>query len=301
MNARLIYNPAARRAPGSEWLASAATLVPGWTIDVCPTEGPGHATHLAAGAATAGCEAVVACGGDGTVNEVVNGLSGTPTALAIVRGGTANVWGKEIRVPKDPTKALRILETGEIRTVDLGRANDRYFICMAGAGFDAEVVRQQSASALKKRVGAAAYVLTGLRLALRWQSVTSDLSIDGETSTSEVFWLMVANTRNYGGVLNIAHIAQADDGAIDMLLLRRGGLLRLARLLPLVLLKRHHRSQLVDYRSVRSLEVRTPGMPVQVDGEYIGESPVRFEVVPAALRVVVPRGLNSPLFTSDPL
>jgi YegS/Rv2252/BmrU family lipid kinase len=294
--ALLIYNPASRRAPKLERLRAAADGVAGWTIDIEPTQAPGHATELASQAAAGDYEAVVACGGDGTVNEVANGLAGSATALAVVRGGTANVWAKEIGVPKRPERALQLLATGETRAVDLGRAGERYYLMMAGAGFDAAIVRQLS-EGLKARFGAASYIMSGLREARRYRTTGAQLVADGEPLSCELYWLVLGNTRNYGGVLNIAHMAKADDGRLELLVLSRGGILRFTWLAVLVLLKRHQRQRNILHRSITSLDVATAGLPVQIDGEYVGETPLRFSIAPAALRVIVPRGLKSPLFS----
>jgi YegS/Rv2252/BmrU family lipid kinase len=303
--ALFVVNPAARGAPPIERLRAAIDGLEGWETSLETTTGPGHATELARSAAERGLDVVVACGGDGTVNEVANGLAGSATALAAVPGGTANVWAKEMRLPRDPSAAVRLLSDGEIRTVDLGRASairgsasgggDRYFLLMAGVGFDAAIVRRVS-GALKRRLGAAAYLLQGLRCVLSHRAVAADLRADGKPQPDGLYWLLLGNTRSYAGVLNITHQAKVDDGRLDLCLLQRGGLLRFVWLALWVLLRRHHRRAGVLYRKVESLEVRTPGLPVQVDGEYLTETPLRFEVVAGALRVVVPRGLRSPLF-----
>jgi YegS/Rv2252/BmrU family lipid kinase len=303
-----IFNPVARGAPPIERVREAIGALGGWETELRSTEAPGHAIELAREAAARGLDAVVACGGDGTVNEVANGLAGSPTALAVVRGGTANVWAKEARLPKDPAAAVRLLAEGELRTIDLGRASaaggsasgagDRYFLLMAGVGFDAMIVHRTS-GALKRRLGAAAYLLQGLRCALTYRTVQAELSADGEPQSDGLYWLLLGNTRSYAGVLNLTHQAKADDGRLDLCLLRRGGLLRLAWLTPWVLLRRHHRRAHVLYQQVTSLEVTTPGLPVQVDGEYLTETPLRFEVAPGALRVVVPRGARNPLFREE--
>ena len=290
-----IYNPVARGAPPIDRLRRAIDGLEGWESSLQASEAAGHATELARSAATRGLDAVVACGGDGTVNEVANGLAGSTTALVVVRGGTANVWAKEARLPRDAEGAVRLLIEGETRTIDLGRAGDRYFLLMAGVGFDATIVRRVS-GALKRRLGAAAYLLHGLRCAITYRTVPAELSADGEAQPGGLYWLLLGNTRSYAGVLNLTHQAKVDDGRLDLCLLRRGGLLRLAWLAPWVLLGRHHRRAHVFYRQVASLEVRTPGLPVQVDGEYLTETPLRFAVAPRALRVVVPRGPASPLF-----
>jgi diacylglycerol kinase (ATP) len=294
--ALLVYNPAARRVPKLDRLRAAAGGVAGWEIAIEPTEAPGHATELARRAAGDGFDAVIACGGDGTVNEVANGLAGSTTALAVVRGGTANVWAKEIHVPKQPARALRLLADSETRTIDLGRAGERYFLLMAGVGFDAAIVRELSGG-LKKRLGAASYVIAGFRRALRYRAVDANIVADGEALVCRLYWALLGNTRSYGGLLNLTHMAKADDGRLELLVLSRGGLLRFAWLTFWVLLKRHQRRAGVLHRSIASLELQTAGLPVQIDGEYLGETPLRFSIAPAALHVIVPRGLKSPLFS----
>ena len=231
------------------------------------------------------------------MNEVANGLAGSSTALAVVRGGTANVWAKEIHLPRKPAAAIALLANGERRTIDLGRAGERYFLLMAGLGFDSAIVRKMS-SVWKRRLGAAAYLLFGIRASLTYRSTEPELLFDGETAAEPLYWLLLGNTRNYGGLLNITNRARADDGQLDLFLLRKGGLLRLAWIGLWAIFGRHQSRPEVLYRTVRSLDVRTAGLPVQVDGEYVGETPMRFEVVPAALQVIVPRGLRSPLFES---
>ncbi len=286
----LIYNPAARNAPKPERLRAAAGGVAGWEIAIASTRAVGHATELARRVAADGYDAAVACGGDGTVNEVANGLAGSTTALAVVRAGTANVWAKEIGVPKDPAKALRVLADGETRLIDLGRAGERRFLCMAGVGFDAAVV--QEVGAAKKRLGAAAFVLHGLRKALSYRETAADVEADGQSLSGPLYWMLVGNSRSYGGIVNLTNLAKIDDGRLHVCLLRRGGLPRLIWLLPWVVLGKHHRRPHVVQREIEELDVRTAGLPVQIDGEYLGETPLRFAVVPGALRVIVPKGIS---------
>ena len=297
--ALLVYNPAARGAPRLDAVVAAVAALEDWEVDLESTAGPGHATELARDAAAREFSAVLACGGDGTVHEVVNGLAGSGTALAVVRGGTANVWAKEARVPKKPGPAVALLDAGVERAVDLGRATwpggERYFLLMAGVGLDAEIVRSLSPR-LKRWLGATAYVVAGLRRAVTYRTLDVDLAIDGETVRSGLYWLLAGNTRSYGGLLDITLDARLDDGALDVAVLQRGGLHRLAWLLPWVLLRRHRRRRHVLYRTARSLAIEAPGLPVQLDGEAAGETPVRFDAVPRALRVIVPRGLDAPLF-----
>jgi YegS/Rv2252/BmrU family lipid kinase len=296
--ATIIFNPAARGAPKIEDVRAALGILPEWDISLQETEGPGHATVLATVAASRGAEVVFACGGDGTVNEVVNGIAGSRTALAVFPTGTANVWAKELGLPKRIEDALRLLQVGEARVVDLGRAGDRFFLLMAGIGFDASIVRSTS-PAIKRRLGAASFVLTGVRRAFSHRAADVTLTMDGEDLSGSLYWLLASNTRSYGGLVNIAHRAVADDGALDVSLLRKGGPHRLVWLLPAVLLKRLEGRANVVIDRARALEIKTAGLPVQVDGEYIGETPMRFEVAPGALRALVPRG-GGVLFQRQP-
>ncbi len=292
----MIVNPAARGVPEIERLREAVSSLAGWEGTLEATTAAGHATELARAAAQRGIDAVVACGGDGTMNEVANGLAGSDTAMATVRGGTANVWAKEIGAPKDAGEAVRVLADGELRSMDLGLAGERHFLLMAGIGFDASIVRRVSPR-LKRWSGAVAYAVPAVLRAFGHRSVAADLIVDEEALSTPLYWLLLGNTRNYGGVLNLTHQAKADDGLLDICLLQHGGLPRLAWLALWALLRRHQNRAEVVYRTAGSVDVRTPGLPVQLDGDYFGETPMTFSVAPGALRVLVPPGQASALFS----
>ena len=292
----MIVNPAARGVPEIERLREAISRVAGWEATLEATTSAGHATELARAAAQRGIDAVVACGGDGTMNEVANGLAGSDTAMATVRGGTANIWAKEIGASKDPSEAVRVLADGELRSMDLGLAGERHFLLMAGIGFDASIVQRVS-SRLKRWSGALAYAVPSVLRAFGHRSISAELVVDGEALSTPLYWLLLGNTRNYGGVLNLTHQAKANDGLLDILLLQHGGLPRLAWLALWALLRRHQNRAEVVYRTASSIDVRTPGLPVQIDGEYLGETPMTFGVAPGALRVLVPRGQGKALFS----
>ena len=318
-NASLIRNPASRGAPSLERLKAAISGIEDWEISVSETTSAGHATELALVASARNVDAVIACGGDGTVNEVANGLAGSSTPMGVIRGGTSNVWAKEAGVPRHPADALQLLVTGDRRSIDLGRIRAlpaqhpasgdaprdtpgadqdnsvRYFLLMAGIGFDAAIVREASSS-LKRRLGATAYLLQGIRSILSHSAETVDLEVDGVAERVSLFWLLMGNTRSYAGVANLTHQASAVDGKLDFCLFERGGLPRVAWLAPWALLRRHAGRATVQYRKIESLEVRTPGLPIQVDGEYLTETPVSIDVVRHAIRVIVPAELDSPLF-----
>ncbi len=300
MNAILIRNPVARHAIDDATLERVLAVArdAGWQINAAATEHAGHATELGRDAAARGIDVIVVHGGDGTLNEVANGIAGTETAMAALRGGTANVWVKETRCPKDAVAAMRAIVHGKRRRIDLGSANGRYFLLMAGVGFDAAIIPRVGAR-MKQRIGALAYIIACVPVILRTKPWAATLTIDGDASESSLYWMLAGNTRSYGGLVRITHRAVADDGLLDIALMRRGGVLRLIADGMRVLLRRHDRSPNVRYVRARSVDITTPGIPVQLDGESHGATPLRIEAAPLALAVIVPADLRSPLFSRD--
>ena len=293
----LIHNPVSRAAVSSDLLnaAIASGHESGWSVDLRRTEAPRHATSLARDAAANGAEVIIVSGGDGTINEAINGIACTDTALAVLPGGTANVWAKEIGVHKDPLVAMRQMLTGDRRRIDLGRAGDRYFLLMAGIGLDAAIVARMT-PAFKRRFGAWSYVAAGVPAALRTKPWRVRLTIDGTVRDTTLYWLVIGNTRSYGGFRDITHRAVADDGKLDVALMHRGGVRHLLVDGVRLLRGTHDRSPNIRYRQVQSIAIEGASIPVQVDGEVHAQTPMRFEAAPGVLNVIVPAGIRSPLF-----
>jgi YegS/Rv2252/BmrU family lipid kinase len=260
------------------------------------THAPGHAVEIAREAAQSGAAVVFACGGDGTINEVVNGLAYSDSALGVLRGGMGDVFGREVGIPRPPEEALRVLVDGERRRFDLGRANERYFLMMAGVGFDADVVR--AVPRLPKRLlGSTSYALWGAWVMARYRSHDVILRIDGEERAARLYWLLLGSTRSYGGVIHIASGAVVDDGVLDAFIFEGRGIVRLVKTATRILRHRLEGGRGVTFKRVREIEVVSSGLGVQVDGEYIGETPMRFTVAPAALDILLPRGHGAELFS----
>jgi diacylglycerol kinase (ATP) len=307
-HALLVVNPAARGLPPMRQIEEAADWLRtrGWDVTLETTAASGEATRLARRAASGGGSVVVACGGDGTIHEVVNGLAGSDAALAVIPGGTANVWVKDARLPRRPLEAARIIDAGRCRRVDLGlvewearggrQAEKRYFLLMVGVGLDAHVVARVS-QGWKRRLGAGAYVLTAAREALFYRSQAVELELDGrERLNLRLGWMLAANTRCYGGVTHIASRALADDGLLDLLIFPGYNLLRATGYGLAVLAGRHYGAPGVVYRQAAEVEVAGPSsLPVQADGEFVGHTPLRLRVMPGALQVLMPDEPN-PLF-----
>jgi len=295
MRACIIWNPKAGQGLGSRrtLLAVSRQLESaGWKLQIWESREAGHATSLARQAVEAGYQVVVAAGGDGTVNEVLNGLVGTGAILGVIPLGTTNVWAREMGIPLNPTQAAALLLDGEVRTVDVGMAGDRYFLLMAGVGFDGEVMRAVEPEA-KRRFGILAYLLVGAWAALTFRGTRADIVVDDRRLRRRRIQLMVlGNTRRYAFV-EITPQARADDGLLDVCIFEgKEGFLTKIRHLIAVLLGRHIRSPEVEYLRGAQVVVWTQDpLPVQADGEYIGSTPMTFRVIPRAIRVILAREL----------
>jgi YegS/Rv2252/BmrU family lipid kinase len=238
-------------------------------------------------------EVVIVAGGDGTVNEALQGLAGQrTTALAVLPGGTVNVWATELGAEEHEADIAARIARGRRRTVDLGRVNGRYFLMMASVGFDAAASAAVGESApltrLKRLTGPVAYGLAALRTALHFRGRRVAVEIDGAAVSRRLLMLVVGNTRLYGGIAEITPHARADDGLLDVCLLAGRGPIDLLRRGWSVLRRRHASDEAIDYRRARHVALAPrPPLRIQADGEDIGITPATFHAVPAALDVIV--------------
>lgn len=293
MKATIICNPRAGKRGVDGDIDGAVSILEGagWSVSLERSDGPGDATRLAREAAEARLDAVLVAGGDGTLNEAIQGLVGTETALGYLPYGTVNIWARELSMPLQPEAAARAVADGRVERIDVGQANDRYFLLMAGIGFDAEVVRRaQGVEHHKQRFGVLPYVAVGLSAAPLYRARDLELRYDGIIRRVEALLLVVGNTRLYGGRFHFTPQAVANDGWLDLCIVKgRGPLSLLRQGLPLLLTGSIARSD-VELRRVRELVVQsdTP-LSLQTDGELVGSTPVHFAIAPAALRAIVPR------------
>jgi YegS/Rv2252/BmrU family lipid kinase len=290
-SALLIFNPRAGSLTANsslERVVRAAGDV-GWHIEVAETEAAGDATRLAASSRH---QVVLCAGGDGTLNEVIQGLAGTETAVGAIPLGTVNVWARELGLSLDPVEATRQLLTGHVRRIDLGRANGRYFLLMAGLGFDAVAIHAIEGTTTKRRFGPLAFLAAGAFEALSNRGHRLRLQADdGETFETNAALVTVGNTRLWAGAVQITNRASAVDGLLDVCVFPGRSLLTKLRHLFLVFIGRHEGDPEVTYIQVRRLHVAArPPVPIQVDGEPLGLTPAHIEVGPAALRVLVGAG-----------
>lgn len=285
----VIFNPAARGEKSQrlrQFLESKAAD----GVVLAPTLCTGDATRLAGEAVRQGCDVIVAAGGDGTINEVINGLGDTGVALGILPLGTVNVFAKELGIPHNFAAAWAVVEAGHVRAVDLASAafagKRRHFCQLAGVGFDARAVRRASWE-LKKKVGPLAYVWAGLKVLGESHAPVEVQLPHAKAAGVAVF---VGNGRYYGGKFRLFPQAKLDDGLLDVCVFERCGYLDLLRYGPAVLCARHTRLRGVHYFQTQELVCNgAEPAPFELDGEDAGDAPVSFSVKPRALRVIVSR------------
>jgi diacylglycerol kinase (ATP) len=290
----LIANPKtgryeSRRTPIGELSEQLKSL--GVDVEVRMTTAPGDATAIAFKAAHNGTADVIVAGGDGTINEAIQGMAGTRARLGVIPRGTANVLARELGLPLDPTKAAELIAGGQSRTIHFGVAIDeasntkRYFLLMAGIGLDASVVRRVQPG-LKKVLGKGAFWISGLSHLASWSPHPFSLEINGERYNAT--FAAIGNAARYGGDLSITPRARLDQPEFEICIIET-----FSRFRYLHLLSQAMRSGLSQNREgVRFLQARSlqaiGDAPVQVDGEVIGQLPMRFEIAPHSLEVIVP-------------
>ena len=287
----LIANPAAKRSsPGKIKRAVELLRSAGREVEVHLTEKRGDAEDFARGASGRGASLLIAAGGDGTFNEVINGIAGTVTPMAILPLGTSNVLAKELGVPEEIAGAVKVALSGKVHLVSLGSialtsgqsTRTRYFCLMAGIGFDGETVYSVSLS-LKKYSGKGAYILSGLKTLMRYSPEKMTFTVDGKTFTG--YSAIIGKASKYGGNFMItpdARLSRPELYAFIMHGKRRADLPRYAFG---IVAGRHLGFKDVTY--LRADAVRVEGNArVQIDGDYIGTAPVDIAVAPDALQLI---------------
>ena len=302
-NALLIHNPNAggggnaRRSKLDE--ARRVLESRGIRADLQETTGPGEATEIAKRATADGRQLVIACGGDGTINEVVNGLAnsknGHRVPLALLPAGTANVLAKELELSWDIAKAAEQLARGEVREIALGLATPleqpekaRYFLSAAGAGPDGRITYAVDLE-LKARFGILAYWWQGAREVINYKF--HHFRVTGEGQSREVSLVIVGRTKHYGGPFKITTEADLFEDQFEFLgLTTQSGLKYLSYLPTLWMGDLRKEEGVYFWKSDRLVCESIDNNPIyaQVDGEPLARLPVEFRIVPRALRLLVP-------------
>jgi YegS/Rv2252/BmrU family lipid kinase len=291
----LIFNPSAQGGRASRFRSHPD--ISGGSCVFLATSAPGDARRLAAQAVRDGFRTIIAAGGDGTANEVLNGIADVPGGLRAVRLGilplgTVNVFARELRLPLHTGRAWKMLAQARERSIDLGRAEftlaglprRRYFLQLAGAGLDSRAIELTEWN-VKKKIGPLAYLLAGCKALSEPRPLVTVRA--GETLAGE--WVAVGNGRFYGGPVPVFPRARLDDGLLDICVLPRTGWLLLAAALAGLAVGRMHQFCRARQFSAPALTLDSPGrVLLQLDGENAGPLPATLSVEPRALRVIVP-------------
>jgi YegS/Rv2252/BmrU family lipid kinase len=301
----LIYNPISgrRRSRRLAEIDSAGNILSavGISVEFAPTTDPGSATSIARQAVTQKLDLVIACGGDGTVNEIVNGLAGSTVPIALLPAGTANILAKELGIPWNIPAAARLIPSCTPRRIALGCVTPpdsqcgsksprapRYFLCVGGSGPDGAIVNGVD-SKLKQNTGTLAYWAEGMRQLFTYKFPL--MRIESRERTVDASLIVVGRTAEYGGPFKITSGASLYEDSFEIVAFSTRSRLRYLFALPALYFGR--------LRGVRGIsawktaDVTCTPLPggtlfAQVDGEPLGALPLRFRIVPDALTLLVP-------------
>lgn len=290
----IIYNPVARGlARRLHHLERTLGVLDrqGIVAKLVPTEAPGTAGSQARQQIENGCDLIIAAGGDGTINEVANGMLNTNVPMAIFPGGTANVLAREMRLPIHLERAAAQMSRLRRHQISAGslrinESDSRCFLCMAGAGLDAEIVSRLNLD-FKARTGKFAYYVTGFAQVFR-PLREFEITIDGTRHWAS--FALISRVRNYGGDLEIARGASLLRDDFEVVLFRGTVAVRYLQYLVGVALKQAHRVPGCTFLRGKKIHCPLPsdgGIYVQVDGELAGQLPMTVEILPGALTMLV--------------
>ncbi len=284
-NTLVILNPAARGDRATRWRPRVESLTRGAVL--CATSRSGEAELLARHAVKEGFQTIVAAGGDGTINEIVNGIAESEVVLGLLPLGTMNVFATELGLPaNDLDHCWEIIRSQRTRRVDLPSANGKHFVQLAGVGLDAQVV-QETSHTFKRNFGPLSYLISAAQIATRQPP---RLTIESENAvTDEGSLVLVGNGRLYGGRFPFFKQAMIDDGLLDVLVFKRLNYIEIIRYLQNVVFSSQITSPEVEYFQTRRLRVTSDAnVPVEIDGEVVGSCPVEFQIRAGGLRVLTP-------------
>ncbi|MFD3261109.1 diacylglycerol kinase [Paenibacillus lentus] len=288
--ARLIYNPSSGREEMRRLLPDVLDRLDlaGIETSCHATTGEGDATREAAEAVRRGYDVIIAAGGDGTLNEVVNGMAGLENLppLGIFPMGTTNDFARAMGIPKRWEDYCDLVIENKTRPIDIGKVNGRYFINIAGGGSLTELTYEVP-SKLKTMIGQLAYYMKGIEKVASLSPTELLIRADGHGVLEGEFMLfLIANSNSVGGFEKLAPDARIDDGLLDVIAVRKCNLAEFIRLLTMALRGDHFSDPRVVYFKTKRMEVTSPGLvQLNLDGELGGELPGVFEILPSHLRI----------------
>jgi len=286
---KLIANPAASGIRTEKAIPQITDFFnkSGVGLSLAYTSKPYEAISLAKNSCGQNFDAIVAVGGDGTVNEVVNGIANSQEILGIIPTGSANDFAKGLQIPGQIVEACKSILAIKTRRIDIGKVNDRYFINIAGVGLDAQVSEAASRSSFLGK-GLLHYTIALAGVLLREHPKEFNLSLDGKTRRLRAWLISVGNGKQFGGGIRIIPTADLSDGQFDICVIKDAKKWRVIYYLPLVIQGKHLNLPDVAVYRAKEVEVRALGCLGHADGEIMKGDVFKFELIPQALDVIVP-------------
>lgn len=292
--ARLIYNPTSGREQVKKELPYILDRLEsvGYEASAFATKKMGDATNEARRAVEARFDLVIAAGGDGTINEVINGLAEQDyrPKFGIIPVGTTNDFARALQIPRTIEGACNVLCEGYNMPVDIGKVNDQYFINIAGGGKLTEV-SYDVPSKLKTVLGQLAYFIKGIELLPSFRPTKVRIEYDGKEFEDEIMLFLVANTNSVGGFEKLAPDASLNDGMFNLIILKKTNLAEFVRLVSLAVRGEHLNDPNVIYEQANRIKVypQEKQMQLNLDGEFGGMMPAEFENLYRHVSMLVPK------------
>jgi diacylglycerol kinase (ATP) len=294
MRMKLIINPLAGGKKMDAYLPIIKKILgTGNLLSIAVTKEKNGAFQEAQKVSQEGYDLVVVCGGDGTFNEVINGVVSSHNSIPVgfVPCGTSNIYALSAGIPLDPIRACEIVLKRYVRKIDLGKVGTgdsaRYFVSMAGIGYDASVIHSLNPNLVRTLGGIAAHLVAGVRELINYRGTELSIRLNG--SSCRGFEAIISNGSFYGMSSLIAPEADMADGYLDLILFKNGKRRDILRYVLGILRERHLYFKDVEYVRAKKIEIDAPDeVWIQVDGEIMGTLPQEFEVYPQAIQVVLP-------------
>ncbi len=254
------------------------------------TNFPGHAAEIARAHSSAGDCRVYSIGGDGTVNEIVNGIAGTSASLGVIPTGSGNDFIRSLHSETDVKTIIAGSISGMEKNIDLARVNDKYFVNISSIGFDANVV--YNAIMFKKKpgiTGSMAYLLSIIYTVFKHKICTIKVDIDGEKINMKALLVAVANGKYYGGGIIPAPGAELDDGLLDICLVREVSRIKILNLFPKYMKGQHGSIRQVSFKRGKRVKIESEEeLCLNIDGEIVSAKTIDFEIIKAGIKVILP-------------
>lgn len=265
------------------------------------TEYPGHATKIAREYANSGTCRIYSIGGDGTVNEIVNGMAGTKASLGVIPAGSGNDFIRSIHGEYQSSDIVSDTIRGQERSIDLARANGKYFINISSIGFDADVVyNAQKFKRLPYIPGSMAYLFSLIYTIFKNKISEVKVTIDDQEISLKILLAAVANGRFYGGGMLPAPAAALDDGLLDICLVREVNRLKILTLFPKYMKGEHGEIEYVSFKRAKKIKIESKEtIALNIDGEILTGQEIEFEILKGAINVIYPVGMETVSTTTE--